>query len=271
MSACAWNVETRESEEGALLVDVTSASPAKTSATIVPVVKQDSSETNLSERELHEQPDGSAGSAPVQSNGAAGGRGERLYTQGDAAVADTLAAFTPGARGAVLLAEKMHDPLLTLSVQDSLEVTLAGIQCGVKAREQAKGKQLLMFVGNTGVGKSLTVNYIHGCEMERAAFPGSFDKVMRVREGSSCKEITQVGHSNQSMTFIPQLAADERFTYLDCPVPHPALLFVACLPACIIARPLLITLADYLHCLYTSRRAFSTTEDQRLALPTPST
>jgi hypothetical protein len=144
-------------------------------------------------------------------------RGERVFTQGDAAIANTLAAFTPGARGAVLLQQKMHNPLLVLSTEESLDVTLAGMQCGVMAREQAKGKELLMVIGNTGVGKSLFVNYLHGCQIDRAALPGSLKKVMAVSEGSACKEITQVGHRNQSMTFIPQLAADERFAYLDCP------------------------------------------------------
>ena len=42
----------------------------------------------------------------------------------------------------------------------------------------------------------------------------------RVSRGGAPAQITKVGHSNQSMTFIPQLAADEHFAYLDCPVPH---------------------------------------------------
>jgi hypothetical protein len=132
-------------------------------------------------------------------------------------------------RGMMLLAEKMNNPLLTLSAEESIDVTLAGIQCGLRAKEQmVKGQELLAIVGNTGVGKSLLVNYIHGCTVERV------DRVMRVSESSPCKEITTVGHSNKSMTFIPQLAADEDFVYLDCPVSK----FVACVPACITALSL---------------------------------
>jgi hypothetical protein len=128
-------------------------------------------------------------------------------------------------RGMMLLAEKMNNPLLTLSAEESIDVTLAGIQCGLRAKEQmVKGQELLAIVGNTGVGKSLLVNYIHGCTVERV------DRVMRVSESSPCKEIATVGHSNQSMTFIPQFVADEDFAYLDCPVSK----FVACVPACCI-------------------------------------
>jgi hypothetical protein len=34
---------------------------------------------------------------------------------------------------------------------------------------------------------------------------------MRVSESSPCKEIPTVGHSNQSMAFLPQFVADEDF------------------------------------------------------------
>ena len=54
---------------------------------------------------------------------------------------------------------------------------MAGIKCGLTAREHAKDKELLVVVGNTGVGKSSTVNYIHGCDMERVALPGSTHKL----------------------------------------------------------------------------------------------
>lgn len=167
--------------------------------------------------------------------------GMRVYTQGDAEVANTLVRDTPKARGPLLLAAKMHDSQLVLSEEQSVEVLLAGIKCGLKASEQARGKELLMVVGNTGVGKSLTVNYIHGCKMERVALPGSIDKVMRVSEGASRKEIMQIGHTNQSMTFIPQLQEDENFTYLDCPVLHH--LFNQCVlhaPQCVNSMLLLI-------------------------------
>ena len=82
---------------------------------------------------------------------------------------------------------------------------MAGIKCGLTAREHAKDKELLVVVGNSGVGKSWMVNYIqvHGCDMERVALPGSTHKVMRVRADSPCKEIMMIGHTDQSMTFIP--------------------------------------------------------------------
>jgi len=119
------------------------------------------------------------------------------------------------ARGSRLLAQKMKDPLLPLSEEERVDVLLAGIKCGSETRDQVKGKELLMVVGNTGVGKSLIVNYIHGCEMER----DKELKVVRVKEDSKLKAIMEIGHTNQSMTFLPQLEADDNVTYLDCPVP----------------------------------------------------
>ena len=129
---------------------------------------------------------------------------------------------------------------------------MAGIQCGLRAKEQmVKGQELLAIVGNTGVGKSLLVNYLHGCEVERV------NKVMQVSKSSPCKEITTVGHCNQSMTFIPQFVADEDYAYLDCPVRQ-----ICSLCASVHLR---ITLAD---CLPEFRRASSTIAAQRSASPT---
>jgi len=121
------------------------------------------------------------------------------------------------ARGSRLLAQKMKDPQLPLSEEERVDVLLAGIKCGSETRDQVKGKKLLMVVGNTGVGKSLIVNYIHGCEMEMER--DKERKVVRVKEDSKLKAIMEIGHTNQSMTFLPQLEEDDNFTYLDCPVP----------------------------------------------------
>jgi hypothetical protein len=204
-------------------LDAAAAFPAPVAAFPAPTPGREREKDNLSgdeDRDDHQQSAEqiSATSAalsppargyPIGRNG----RGECVYIQGDAVIADTLATYTPRARGMMLLAEKMNNPRLTLSAEESIDVTLAGIQCGLRAKEQmAKGQELLAIVGNTGVGKSLLVNYIHGCKVERV------DRVMRVSESSPCTEITTVGHSKQSMTFIPQFAADEDFAYLDCPV-----------------------------------------------------
>ena len=105
--------------------------------------------------------------------------GMRVYTQGDTAVSDTLVRETPEARGLMLLAQKMNDPLLMLSEEQRCQVLLAGIKCGSTAREHAKDKELLVVVGNSGVGKSWMVNYIqvHGCDMDRVALPSSTHKL----------------------------------------------------------------------------------------------
>ena len=38
-----------------------------------------------------------------------------------------------------------------------------------------------------------------------------------VAEDSEVKEIMKIGHTNQSMTFVPDVASDDVFTYADCP------------------------------------------------------
>ena len=89
------------------------------------------------------------------------------------------------------------------------------IQHGLVNARRGKGKELLMVIGNTGAGKSTMINYLHGCIMER--FKQGAKKMVRVKEDSEVVEMMKIGHTNQSMTFIPDLEADEWFTYLDCP------------------------------------------------------
>jgi hypothetical protein len=45
------------------------------------------------------------------------------------------------------------------------------------------------------------------------------DDVVRVKAGSSRKELVAIGHKNQSETFIPSVARSEatNFVFLDCP------------------------------------------------------
>ena len=38
-----------------------------------------------------------------------------------------------------------------------------------------------------------------------------------VAEDSEVKELMKIGHTNQSMTFVPDVESDDIFTYADCP------------------------------------------------------
>ena len=54
---------------------------------------------------------------------------------------------------------KLHDPSLSLSPEDSLKVLLSCIKYGAVKGRKAKGKELLMVIGNTGAGKSTLINF----------------------------------------------------------------------------------------------------------------
>ena len=72
-----------------------------------------------------------------------------------------------------------------------------------------------MVIGNTGCGKSTLINYMEGCTMEKKKDKGK--KVVIVSKDSAVKEITTIGHTNVSETFMPNLQQGSAFTYLDCP------------------------------------------------------
>lgn len=115
------------------------------------------------------------------------------------------------------MSRKLDNAALLLSEEESLEVLLACIKDGRAKARTSKGKELLMVIGNTGAGKSTFINYLFGCELE-VVNEGN-KRIVRVRAGSAVKEVMEIGHTNQSKTFIPAQAYDEdtMLTCLDCP------------------------------------------------------
>jgi ribosome biogenesis GTPase A len=53
-----------------------------------------------------------------------------------------------------------------LSVEEQIEGLTGCIAVGAPRAKQAKGKDVLMIIGNTKAGQSTTVNFLHGGEME---------------------------------------------------------------------------------------------------------
>jgi len=114
-----------------------------------------------------------------------------------------------------IVLRKLENAALSLSEEDSLKVLLACIQYGLVKARKGEDKELLMVIGNTGAGKSTLINYLHGCKFQMVR-KGS-KRIVCVSADSQVSEMMKIGHTNQSMTFIPDLEVDELFTYLDCP------------------------------------------------------
>ena len=118
--------------------------------------------------------------------------------------------------------KKLRNPHLQLSLDDSMECILACIDRGFDEAAAATGKNLVVIIGNTGAGKSTFVNYLNGCTMEAIARKDAGlegrGSVVRVKPDSATPELMPIGHTKQSMTFVPQVGGDDAaFTFCDCP------------------------------------------------------
>ncbi len=105
---------------------------------------------------------------------------------------------------------KLQDPSKVLSVAESIDVIHDCIQAGKQRAEEAAGRDIIIFLGNTGSGKSTTINYLAGCEMEyidreAVGIKEGEGEIARVKYSSPKKALMQIGHTNQSMTFMPTI------------------------------------------------------------------
>ena len=125
-----------------------------------------------------------------------------------------------------LIQEKLKNPHKELSLEDSIGLLVQCIKQGLIEAEKAKGKEIVIFIGNTGAGKSTAVNYLYGCEMElkkpKDLGIKGFEKVVVVKSkasGGRLDELMPIGHTKKSQTFMPQIETDKTnvMTYVDCP------------------------------------------------------
>ena len=125
-----------------------------------------------------------------------------------------------------LIQEKLKNPHKELSSEDSIGLLVQCIKQGLIEAEKAKGKEIVIFIGNTGAGKSTAVNYLYGCEMElkkpKDLGIKGFEKVVVVKSkasGGRLDELMTIGHTKKSQTFMPQIETDKTnvMTYVDCP------------------------------------------------------
>ena len=122
-----------------------------------------------------------------------------------------------------LIQRKLDQPFTKLNAHESIALLMGCINRGELEAEKAVNQELIVFIGNTGAGKSTFANYLYGCKMVRKK-PSDLgitgpDKIVIVKPDSPVKEIMPIGHSKKSMTFMPQIESDatQNVTYCDCP------------------------------------------------------
>jgi hypothetical protein len=120
-----------------------------------------------------------------------------------------------------LTKRRLADPELNLTAEESLLVINHCLRIGRENAENAREKDIVIFLGNTGSGKSTTINYLHGCEMEKVRKKdvglSGLGKIVRVKASSKKQSFMDIGHTKQSKTFLPEIASDDQLTYCDCP------------------------------------------------------
>lgn len=125
-----------------------------------------------------------------------------------------------------ILRAKLEDKNYQLTSEQSLALLMECINRGEREAVQATGKELVMVIGNTGAGKSTLVNYLSGCTMQRvnprdlriASLANTVVVVKPKSKGGNRNEVMAIGHTEKSMTFIPEIVSVEQgLTYCDCP------------------------------------------------------
>ncbi|MCB9092835.1 MAG: TIR domain-containing protein [Halobacteriovoraceae bacterium] len=125
-----------------------------------------------------------------------------------------------------LIQDKLDHPHKELTLDQSIALLLACISEGKLQAKKASDKEVILFIGNTGAGKSTTVNYLCGCTFQLKPFKelgikglGKAVIVKTPSQGGSKDEVMPIGHTKDSKTFMPQIEKDPdtQNTYMDCP------------------------------------------------------
>jgi ribosome biogenesis GTPase A len=142
-----------------------------------------------------------------------------------------------------IIIQKLQEPYVELDAAQQLQCLMSCVRLGQRQSFKATNQDIVIFVGNTGAGKSTIINYLHGCEFERVkttttntatpvtsttsdiistacATTSTFvthKRFYQVKGSSKQPELVRIGHTNQSMTFVPEIQFDDNFVYCDCP------------------------------------------------------
>jgi energy-coupling factor transporter ATP-binding protein EcfA2 len=108
---------------------------------------------------------------------------------------------------------------------EAIDQLLGYVAAGKAQAAQTRGSRAVIFVGNTGSGKSTLVNYLNGCQFEcvtreEAGLQGRpEEEAYRIKADSVVREIMPIGHSNASKTTMPDVTRSDTggLTFVDCP------------------------------------------------------
>jgi energy-coupling factor transporter ATP-binding protein EcfA2 len=127
----------------------------------------------------------------------------------------------------VLISKKLKNENAPLSLEERILLLVGCIKVGeeqvVKVRKP-QAQDPIIFLGNTGSGKSTLINYLAGCEMDYTDYidasdvkANSLSNVVIVKSTSKQKEIMKIGHTHLSETFRHEIAVVDGRAYCDCP------------------------------------------------------
>ena len=124
-----------------------------------------------------------------------------------------------------ILERKLNNPYQVLTPNQSISLLNHCTQLGTqRAAHAANEETRVVFLSNTGVGKSAFLNALMGCRMKRVDPEelgiGGVEEVIIVDPESPREEVMSIGHGRQSRTFMPQIAQDPNNSdnaYCDCP------------------------------------------------------
>lgn len=116
----------------------------------------------------------------------------------------------------VSVLKKLANPKeVEFSASESVLCIQSCIQMSQAEFEKARGKDIVLIIGETGTGKSTVVNYLSGCKMEPRKEGGRRQVI--VSPSSPIREIMPIGHTD-SKTLIPQIHSHAGGpTFCDCP------------------------------------------------------
>jgi hypothetical protein len=118
-----------------------------------------------------------------------------------------------------ILDYKLNNPEVILTPDQSITLLSHCAELGERHAAPAFEKTVSIFAGNTGAGKSTTINALLGCQM-KAEMDEFGEQRIVVDPESPRKEVIPIGHGTRSRTFMPQIVQtpdESNSAYCDCP------------------------------------------------------